>query len=217
MNSFSTAYQPAPGESPPGPTPPPPPMAEPSRRGYFVAGLIAAIGLLLGALGLVRGFGALSDRVDGFERVDVPGQAGLTFDTTGDFTLYYEASGTSGAASNDTLPAVEVLLEPAGGGDPVPIEEYGGSVTYSVGGHEGRAVGTFHIDAPGDYTLSSDASLNPGFAQLAVGTSLRGPLAQVFLSGLILFVAFAAAVVVSVVTAVRRRRARRRFLLAPPA
>ncbi|MFN2505853.1 MAG: hypothetical protein ABR540_16765 [Acidimicrobiales bacterium] len=217
MNSFSTAYPPSPGESPPAPIPPPPPMAEPSRRGYFVAGLIAVIGLLLGGIGLVRGFGALSDRVDEFERVEVPGAAGLTFDTAGDFTLYFEAPGTSDATSNDALPAVQVLLEPAGGGDPVPIKAYGGSVTYTVGGHEGRAVGTFHIDAPGDYKLSSDASISPGFAQIAVGTSLRGPLAQLFLSGLILFVAFAAAVVVSVVTAVRRRRARRRLLLAPPA
>lgn len=188
-----------------------PPLG-PSRRGYLVASLIAVAALLIGGIGIIRSFGVVSDRVGAFHRVDVPGSEVLDFYEAGDYTLYYEAAGITGdAEATAALPPVRVLLEPADGGQPVTLEEYGGSLTYSAGGHDGRALATFHIDRPGSYKLSSDAEIMAGQAQLAVGEGLGSPLARVFLWGAVLLVAFLAALVLSVVTAVRRSRARRRL------
>ena len=182
----------------------------PSRRGYAIASLIAVLGLMIGVSGLVRGFGELSDRVDSFQRVEVPGNGRFEFAKAGDFTVYYETSGTGGGeVVTVSLPPVRVTLVPEPGGAPIPIQEYGGSFDYSVGGHYGTALATFRIDTPGTYVLTAEAEIPPGAAQLAIGKGLGGTLARTIIPGIFLGVALIAAAIVAVVTAIRRRRARR--------
>jgi len=179
-----------------------------SRRGYAVAGIIALLGLVIGLAGLVRGFGALSDRVDAFQRVDVPGTGEVQFTEAGDFTLYYEAAGVSADDASTAVPSVQIGIVSAQGDKPVSLDKYGGSATYSFGGHEGRAVATFHIADPGTYVVASAADIEPGSAQLAVGGGLGAGFAQIILPALVLVLALLAAVVLAIVTAVRRHRAR---------
>lgn len=173
----------------------------PSRRGYLIAAIVAVLGLIIGVGGLVRGMGQLSDDVDAFDRVDLPGSGTVRFATAGHYTLYYEATGAT------EVPPFRVVLQ-APSGEPVQLTEYRGSFDYSTGDHEGTAVATFHIDTPGPYDLASEASIPPGIGQLAVGKGLGGNLAQTLVPGLVLFLALITAATLAVVTAVRRRRAR---------
>lgn len=194
------------------PTHSPKPASAPSKRGYVIAAILAVLGLTFGGGGLLVGLNQVSDKVDGFQRIDVPGSGAVRFTAPGEFTVYYEATGTTADGGvNVSLPPVQILLTGGEGGEPVRLSEYEGSLNYDVGGHEGFAVATFRIDTPGTYVLAGDATIAPGIAQLAVGHGLGGDLVQTILPGLVLFLAFLAAAIVAIVTFVRRRRARRRF------
>lgn len=178
----------------------------PSRRGYLIAAVIAVVGLVFGGGAVLRGFARLTDTVDAFQRVDVPGGGALSFDTAGDFTIYYETAG--GARATAALPPVQLGLEAREGGEAVTLSEYAGSLTYGVGERQGEAVATFHVDAPGAYVLTTDAPLAPGIARMAVGRGIGGQFAQSLVGGLALALALVVAVILAGVTAVRRRRAR---------
>jgi hypothetical protein len=178
----------------------------PSRRGYVIAAVIAAVGLVFGLGGLARGISDLSAEVDAFDRVDVPGQGAIRFETPGNYTLYYES-----AVANVVPPFRAVLEGPDG--EPVELTAYEGSFDYTVGGHNGTAVATFRIETPGTYDLHAMGSVPAGSGQLAVGKGLGGHLARTLVPGLILFVAMVAAAVLAIVTAVRRRRSRRQQAL----
>ncbi|MDQ4069767.1 MAG: hypothetical protein M3203_09920 [Actinomycetota bacterium] len=184
--------------------------APPSRRGYVVAAVLALVGLVVGVGGLVRGFTQLSDTVDRFPRMDVPGSARFDFAAPGDFTLYYESAGAADGVVTVSLPPVQVALTAEQGGQVVSLEEYEGSFDYSVGGRDGTALATFRIDTPGTYVLTADAPVPPGAARLAIGKGLGGALAQTVVPGLFLAGALIAAAVVAIATAVRRRRAANR-------
>ncbi len=181
----------------------------PSRRGYVIAVVIAVIGVVIGVSGLLRGLSQLSDRVEAFQRVDVPGTDTLSFSGPGDFTVYYEAT-SLGLAEGETvsLPAVDISLESEGDKASVELAKYSGNLTYTVGGYEGVAVATFHIDRPGTYKMTAKAALAPGIGQLAVGKGLGSSFARALLPGLILLLALLTAIILTVVTAVRRHRAR---------
>lgn len=185
-----------------------PAPAGPSRAGYVVAAAIALLGVIVGVAGIVVGFRSLSDQVDAFQRVSVPGSGTVTFGAAGDLTIYYEARGASQSDGGTPVPPLQIRMVRQPGGDPLPIQDYGGSVNYSVGGHEGTAVATVRVDRPGTYELTGAANLPAGTARLAVGKSLGGVLARTLLPMLVIFVALGGAAVLAIVTAVRRRRAR---------
>jgi len=110
----------------------------PSRLWYWVAGAAGAAAVVWFALGLFLGFRSVNGQVEGFQRVPIPGQAELSFAEPGGYTLYFE--GLAAADEHATIPPFNVSLAPVDGGDRVSIRPYGGSVTYSLGRHTGRAV-----------------------------------------------------------------------------
>lgn len=133
--------------------------------------------------GIVLGVNALSDRVNGFQRVNVPGTGVVTFDDGGDYTMYYETAGGLGdyaiyfdvvgvTGDSSVTPTLTVNLEPAPDNSTAQkpsLDPYAGSFTYSVGDHNGLAIATFDIDEPGSYALTSTGSLESGTGRLAVG------------------------------------------------
>jgi Protein of unknown function (DUF2510) len=187
----------------------------PARLWYWVAGAVAVAAVLWFALGLFLGFRALSRQVDGFQRVPIPGRGEVSFEESGGYTLYYEGVGASD--EQVTIPSFTVSLTSVASGEEVSIRDFGGSATYGVAGHSGRALGTFRIEEPGRFLLQTEGEPQTGQANVAVGSSV-GPaifrtVSLAIVGTLILLLGGA---VLAVVVAVRRNRARR-VLLAPAA
>jgi Protein of unknown function (DUF2510) len=116
-----------------------------------------------------------------------------------------------------TIPSFTVSLTSVASGEEVSIRDFGGSATYGVAGHSGRALGTFRIEGPGRFLLQTEGEPQTGQANVAVGSSV-GPaifrtVSLAIVGTLILLLGGA---VLAVVVAVRRNRARR-VLLAPAA
>jgi hypothetical protein len=159
------------------------------------------------ALSLFLGFRSLSRQVEGFQRVPIPGQAEVSFAEPGGYTVYFEGLG----ASDDqvALPPFRFSLATVGG-EGVTLRPYGGSATYGLAGHSGRAVATFQIEEPGRFLLQTAGEPQGGQASLAVGRSVGpgifGVVSLAIVGALVLLLAGAA---LAVVVAVWRNRARR--------
>jgi hypothetical protein len=179
----------------------------PSRVWYWVAGVAVAASVVWLALGIFFGIRAFSRQIEGFQRVPIPGQAEVSFDEPGGYTVYFEGLGA--ADEQVTIPSFSVSLAPVGGGEEIPVHPYGGSATYSVGARSGRAVGTFRIDEPGRFLLQTDGNPEGVQAHVAVGSSITPAifrtLGLTIPAVLLLFFGGAA---LAVVVAVRRRQAR---------
>jgi hypothetical protein len=179
----------------------------PARFWYWVAGAAVVAAVLWLAFTLFLGFRSLSRQVEGFQRVPIPGQAEVTFAEPGGYTVYFEGLG----ASDDqvALPPFRFSLTTVGG-EEVTIRPYGGSATYGLAGHSGRAVATFQIEEPGRFLLQTEGEPQGGQASLAVGRSVGpgifGVVSLAIVGALVLFLAGAA---LAVVVAVRPNRARR--------
>lgn len=183
------------------------PPVRPSKTWYLLAALLVVAAIAWLVLGLLLGFRSLSRRIDGFQRAQIPGQTQVSLAEPGGYVIYYEAPGAS--AEGFSVPSVHVNLFRADNGEPVQLSLYGGRLTYSVSGHQGRAVATFHVDQPGQFMLESIGT-PPGPASLAVGRGIGGAIAgAVVRSVLGTVVLFFGGVVLAVVVAVRRRAARR--------
>jgi hypothetical protein len=142
----------------------------PSRVWYWVAGAAVAASVVWLAAGLFSGFRSFSRQVEGFQRVPIPGEAEVSLDEPGGYTLYFE--GVGAADEQVAMPSLRVSVAPVGGGAEVPVYPYSGSATYSVGGRSGRAVGTFRIDAPGRFLIRTQGNPEGAQAQVAVGSSI---------------------------------------------
>jgi hypothetical protein len=186
----------------------------PARFWYWVAGAAVVAAVLWLALSLFLGFRSLSRRVEGFQRVPIPGRAEVSFDEPGGYTLYFEGLGASDQQA--TIPSLNVSLTSVGG-EEVSIRGYGGSATYDIAGHSGRALGTFRIEEPGRFLLQTEGEPRGGQANVAVGPSV-GPAVfrTVILAIAGALVLVLAGAILAAVVAVRRNRARR-LLPAPGA
>jgi len=175
---------------------------------YWVAGAAAVAAVVWFGLSFFLGIRSIVRQVEGFQRVPIPGQAEVSFDEPGGYTLYYEGPGVSD--DQPTVPRLNVKLAPVGGGELIPIRHYGTPITYDFVGHSGRAVGSFRIEAPGRFVVQTQAEPFEGQANVSVGPGIGRvivrPLIPAFAGGLILLLA---GVVLAVVVAVRRGRARR--------
>lgn len=178
----------------------------PARYWYWVAGAVAVAAVLWFALSLFLGFRSLSRQVEGFQRVPIPGQAEVSFAEPGGYTLYYEGLGASDEQM--TIPPFRFSLTTVGG-EEVSIRPYGGSATYGLAGHSGRAVATFQIE-PGRFLLQTEGEPQGGQANLAVGSSVGPGIFRVVSLAIVgTLVLLLAGAVLAVVVAVRRNRARR--------
>ncbi|HET9609592.1 MAG TPA: hypothetical protein VFP06_08285, partial [Acidimicrobiales bacterium] len=199
----------------PGPYPYPVPAAppaggeqqvRPSKWWFAVAGAVAAVGVVGAVVVAVVGIAAYTDRIDGFDRADLPATLQVEITETGGYSIYHEYTG---AYEGFFRPSPEVsVTDPSGGS--VALERYDASVTYQAAGHEGRGEFTFEATEAGTYTVTATGSTG---SAVAVG---RGIGAGLFASiGAALLLGFGGVVggaVIAIVVGVKRSRARRALL-----
>ena len=179
----------------------------PATAFYWAGGALVVLSAVIAIVWFVVGLVGLINRIDDFQRVDVPGTATVFFSDPGGYTLYDESPGAG--LQGAFLSPLTVSLVPAVGGEPVAFDAYDGELTYSFGDHSGRAVATFEIDAPGPYELTADSSVF-GAGPVAVGRGIGGRLALAIAVPFIIGgLGVSAGAAVALVTGVRRSRAKR--------
>src|SRR5215204_643722 len=183
----------------PPPTLPPIPSLQASKRpstvGYWVAAVVAVLGLMAAFLWGAVGISNTRDWVDGFGRTAVPGATTVSVTDPGTMVAYHEsAAEVAGYAeptatgriatrwdpgtrtivtvryAGDTPTWQQLGLSVTGpGGAAVPVATYRSSARYDVEpGRAGRAVATFPATTPGPYRVSAARASEAG-ATLAVG------------------------------------------------
>jgi Protein of unknown function (DUF2510) len=193
------------------------PSVRPSRVWYWVAGAALVGSAVWLAFGVAFWFRSMIRQVEEFQRVPIPGQAEVSFDRPGGYTVYYEGLGAGDATLGDAdrtapIPAFSMSLTPVGGGEEVPIRPYTSTSIYIMAGHSGRAIGTFRIEEPGRFLLQTSGEPQAVRANVAVGQGTGGEIARtlvLMVPGVL--VLFSGGVVLAVVVAVRRGRARRQL------
>jgi hypothetical protein len=173
-----------------------------SRAGYWAAGLVALMGLVVAVVWGLAGVSGMLGEVEAFARADVPGEGVLTVQEPVDLTVFYEAPGIDQEQA-ELPPLTLYVFDPDGA--PVTVSGYGSELTYHVGEYTGRAVATFTAARPGDYRVLIEGDAPPG-ATLAVGESLGGSLGALIGAGVLMLVTLGVAVALLVITASRRRK-----------
>jgi hypothetical protein len=179
-------------------------VIKPSLWWFGVAAAIGVGGIALVVFLLVRTFVVLSDKIDDFERVDVPGSGTITLDGTGGYTLYHEFPG---ADDDVRSPSLQLTMTAPDGSD-VDLRDYTSTVTYSDSGHEGVAVWSFTATEPGAYQLDTEGERST----VAVGRGVGRHIAVGIISGIATGLAsVVVAGVIAIVVGVRRSSNRQRL------
>jgi hypothetical protein len=196
----------------PGPFVPPPPavaggQVRPPLWWFAVAGGLALAGIAGAVVLWVTGVMRLTDKVDDFTRISVPGSGQVTIDDPGGYSIYHEYFG---AGSDDfgrdfqSTPGVTVT-DPSGA--EVPLREYSTTVTYDFGGHEGEGIFTFEAEQAGAYQVTTTGDST---STIAVGPGIGRGLVSSIVGGFVVgAIGVIAGIVVAIVTGVRRSRSRR--------
>jgi hypothetical protein len=220
----------------PTPTLPPiPPLQarqRPSTAGYWVAAVVAVLGLTAAFLWGAVGLHTTGDRVDGFDRLAVPGVTTVSVTDPGTMVVYHESAAEVAGAAEPTAngriasaqwdPGTRTIvtvpytgetptwqqlgLQVTGpGGAAVPVATYPSSARYDLEpGRAGRAMATFEATTAGSYRVSAARATESG-ATLAVGGDIARGLVLTTLGATILGLA---TVITAVPLALATHRAR---------
>ena len=181
------------------PVPPLQPRKRPSIAGYWVAAVVAVLGLIAAFVWGAVGIGNTMDHVDGFDRLAVPGVTTVSVTDPGTILVYHESAAEvasyaeptanariaatqwdPGTRTIVTVPYVGVtptwqqlgLSVTGPGGAAVPVATYRSSARYDLEpGRAGRAVATFQATTAGPYRVSAARAIEAG-ATLAVGDDI---------------------------------------------
>ncbi len=202
----------------PGPyapqAPPPrmrPPQVGPAKSWFAVAGVIAVVGVIAAVVVLVSGVMGYVDRIDEFDRADLPATLEVEITDTGGYSIYHEYEGAYDGFSRFVADPDVSVTDPSG--EAVDLEPYSGSITYEAGGHEGEGLYTFDAEVPGTYEVT--ASGDPG-SGIAVGGGVGRGLVAAIAGGLAIgFVSVVAGAVIAIVVGVKRSQNRRALRPAP--
>jgi hypothetical protein len=214
---YGSGQQPYPqnygGQQYPGPQPhgagPPPfggqaatgrPKVRPGRI-WYLAALVVFLG---GVSWLVFGLFSLGHQIDSFPRVPLPAGGAVTLNHSGGYVIYYEGPG----AQSGQIPGFHVRIVPAASSPQMgSLKTYSGSLTYSFGSHQGRAVLTLRVARGGRFLVEPSGA--PSHSDLAFGSSIAGGIVGIVLGSLaLIFAGIAAAIVLLVIRIIKTRRAR---------
>lgn len=122
---------------------------------FVVAGLIALAGFA-GALFYVMPRLGAADA--GMIRVVVPGNAVLTLDKAGQYTIYHEKKSTVDGRyyASETVSGLRLRLTDEATGTPVKLTEPAVAANYTIGNKTGSSIYAFTIDRAGRYRLAAD-------------------------------------------------------------
>ena len=187
-------------------------MKRPSTIGYWVAAVVAVLGLTAAFLWGAVGISNTQDRVDGFDRLAVPGATAVSVTEPGIMVVYNESAAEVGRYAEPTAngrmatrwdpgtrtvvtvrypsdaPTWQQLgLSVTGpGGVAVPVATYRSGARYDLEpGRAGRAVATFEATTAGPYRVSAARATEAG-ATLAVGDDIAPSLVLTRLGAVIL-------------------------------
>jgi hypothetical protein len=221
----------------PPPTFPPIPSLQartrPSTAGYWVAAVVAVLGLTATFLWGAVGIHTTQDRVDGFDRLAVPGATTLSVADPGTMVIYHESAAevarhvaptANGRTATRWDPGTRTLVTVPSAGDAptwhqlglsvtgpggavLPVATYRSSAGYDVvPGRAGRAVATFQAPTAGPYRVSAARAAEAG-ATLAVGQDIARGVVLTRLGAVVLgLVTVLVAVPLAVVTYQARSR-----------
>jgi hypothetical protein len=216
------------------PTEPPAPIRrQPSTIGYWVAAIVAVLGLTAALVWGAVGTGNALDQIDTFDRVAVPGQMTVSVTDPGTQVVYYEGPAVQARYADPTAnaryatrwnPATDATivvrhaapaptwqqlrLQVTGpDGRLVPVSTYRSTTRYDrTAGQLGRAVARFEAATAGQYRVSATRAIETG-ATLAVGGNFARDIAMTALGASVLgLVTVLAAVLVAVITHQARSR-----------
>jgi hypothetical protein len=174
----------------------------PSIVGYVAGALLAVFGVVAGITLIVSGIRTYIDKVEGFERVDVPDSAEVSLEDDGGYSIYFEQPGLD---SEDPLPSISVAVT-APDGSSVDLERYDSEVSYSVSGFDGRGAFTFQAEDPGAYLVRTDGS----GGQVAVGRGIGSRFVGELVLGIaVILLAPVLGAVLALITFLRRSKAKR--------
>jgi hypothetical protein len=173
-----------------------------SRAGYWIGGFLIVAAVLGAVAWGVLSFLSIGDRVDGFARAPAPGSARVSLEAH-KYIVYVEGPGVG----EDFSPPVQFQVVDSDGDGVLPLADYGGSLTYSMSGHSGRAEATVTPSRAGTYVLRT-ATSDPGAGYgVALGESIGGRIVRTILGAFgIGGLGIAAGVGLIVTTGLRRRR-----------
>jgi hypothetical protein len=180
----------------------------PGRVWYVAAVLVALAGF---ALAGYRVYSNIGDLMSGLDQVVVPGQADLALEP-GRYTIFHEYQSTVDGRiySGTDVSGLLVRILPAGGGEPLTLDQPGATSSYELGGRAGRSVLAFEVPKAGEYKLVAvypEGEEKPQ-AVLAVGRGMTGRILTLVFSALVIvFLSVAAAALIAVITYRRRRAA----------
>ena len=223
---------------PPPTRPSVPPLhvrTRPSTAGFWVAAIVAVLGLTAAFLWGAVGFSTTLDRVDGFDRLAVPGATTVSVTDPGTMVVYHESAAEVARPAEPTANAriatrwdpgtrtivtvrypsdaptwQQLGLQLTGpGGAAVPLATYRSSARYDLEpGRAGRAVATFQATTAGPYRVSAARATEAG-ATLAVGENIARSVVLTRLGAVILgLVTVVVAVPLAVITYQARSRTR---------
>jgi len=177
-----------------------PARLRPSRAWYWVAlaVFLAGVGWLGGRVYM------LAQQIDSFQRVAAPGSGEVSLDHSGGYVIYYEGPG----AADGDVPAYDVnVTARSQSSAPMSLEAYSGSLTYSFGSREGRAVLTLEVAGPGTVLIEvADGGATPGDSSLAIGSSIAGDIVGIVVPAVVLMlVGVGGAIAVAIIRHRRRR------------
>ena len=206
---------------------------QPSTIGYWVAAIVAVLGLTAALVWGAVGTSNALDQIDTFDRVAVPGAMTVSVTDPGTQVVYYEGPAVQARYAEPTAnyrtatrwnPATDATIEvrhaataptwqqlglqvTGPDGRLVPVSTYRSTARYDVTpGQLGRAVARFEAATAGQYRVSATRAIETG-ATLAVGGNFAWDIATTTLGASVLgLVTVLAAVLVAVITYQARSR-----------
>lgn len=197
---FGPGYQ----GPPPGFAMPPPRKVRPGWIWYVVALAVLVAGIAWLAFGLV----SLAGTINGLQRVSLPAGGTVSLTHSGGYTIYYEGPG----AQSGNIPSFHVNVAPASPGAAIAsLANYGSTVNYHIGSHQGRAVLSLRVKGPGRFAITTTGGA-PANADLAVGGSIgKGVVGALIPAIPLIIVGFLGGLLVLILRLIGKRSAQRAY------
>ena len=199
--------------TPPSDAPAAAPRRVPSRGWYGLAFVLLLVGLAAYIASLNVGRARAAALVEAFRTVTAPGEAVVTLDEPGPYTVFYEKVGTRGGERFDlrekfpVLPKMNLTLTDPTTGREVAHQPVDSHAVYRTAGREGYSEWAFELDRPATLRVHTElVDADPGGQrfQLAFGKlpveQMTGDWRGVFGGAALLAFAFVVSSVTIIVT-----------------
>jgi hypothetical protein len=148
------------------------PVSRPPTTGYWLAGLLAAAGVLAAIVWAVLAVFALRDHVAGFTHLSAPGETTFPIASSGQYVVYFEGPGSR------TIEQLGLAIT-GPRGEPISLQPYANGIKYDAINQAGESVARFQASETGQYRLKVGPDA-PG-ARVAVGDNFTGSLVATIL------------------------------------